>query len=42
MTTILDSTALDLTDLQKRQKDDENVQLTMETESTKSQLRKTI
>lgn len=42
MTTILDSTALDLTVLQKRQKDDENVQLTMETESTKSQLRKTI
>lgn len=42
MTTILDSTALDLTVLQKRQKDDENVQLTMETESTKSQLRKTM
>lgn len=35
--TILNSETLDLTiDLQKTQKDDENVQLTMETESAKS------
>lgn len=35
--TILNSEILDLTiDLQKTQKDDENVQLTMETESAKS------
>lgn len=35
--TILDSATLDLTtDLQETQKDDENVQLTMETESPKS------
>ena len=35
--TILNSETLDLTiDLQKTQKDDKNVQLTMETESAKS------
>lgn len=43
MATIVDSTALDLTtDLQETQKDEENVQLTTETEIVKSQLRKTI
>lgn len=41
MTIILDSAALDLTDLPERQDDDNDVQLTIEIKSTKSQPKKT-